>query len=119
MNSGANRRMSSTKMKEKPKDVKYVLRRLWDYMYYYKWWLLLALTLTILANLFALIGPVLSGHIVDDIKDLIVGQANKEILKDIFIYASMMLGFYILSSIFSYILAIIMMKMSKKIHFLD
>ena len=117
MNSGANRRMSSTKMKEKPKDVKYVLRRLWDYMYYYKWWLLLALTLTILANLFALIGPVLSGHIVDDIKDLIVGQANKELLKDIFIYASLMLGFYILSSVFSYILAIIMMKMSKKIVF--
>ena len=48
-------RMSSTKVKEKPKDVKYVLRRLWDYMYYYKWWLLLALALTILANLFALI----------------------------------------------------------------
>lgn len=113
----SNRRMSSTRLKEKPKDVKYVLRRLWDYMYYYKWWLLLALVLTILSNLFALIGPVLSGHIVDDIKCLVVGEANKEVLKDIFTFASMMLGFYILSSVFSYILAIIMMKMSKKIVF--
>ena len=113
----SNRRMSSTRLKEKPKDVKYVLRRLWDYMYYYKWWLLLALVLTILSNLFALIGPVLSGHIVDDIKCLVVGEANKEVIKDIFTFASMMLGFYILSSVFSYILAIIMMKMSKKIVF--
>ena len=105
------------RVREKPRDVKYVLRRIWDYMYYYKWWLLLALFLTIASNLFALIGPVLSGHIIDDIKKLIVGEANKEILKDIFIFASMMLGFYILSSVFSYILAIIMMKMSKKIVF--
>ena len=101
--------------REKPKDVKYVLRRLWDYMYYYKWWLLLALVLTILANLFALIGPVLSGRIIDDIKELIVGEANTIILKDIFIFAGLMLGFYVLSSLFSYILSIIMMKMSKKI----
>ena len=101
--------------REKPKDVKYVLRRLWDYMYYYKWWLLLALILTILANLFALIGPVLSGRVVDDIKELVVGDANREILKDIFLFAGLMLGFYILSSLFSYILSIIMMKMSKKI----
>ena len=96
--------------REKPKDVKYVLRRLWDYMYYYKWWLLLALVLTILANLFALIGPVLSGRIIDDIKELIVGEANTIILKDIFIFAGLMLGFYVLSSLFSYILSIIMMK---------
>ena len=64
-----------------------------------------------------MIGPVLSGHIVDDIKCLVVGEANKEVIKDIFTFASMMLGFYILSSVFSYILAIIMMKMSKKIVF--
>ena len=108
-------RWSSTKMREKPKDVKYVLRRLWDYMYKFKWWLILALVLTILSNLFALIGPLLSGHIIDDIKDLIVGQANKAILRDIFNYALMMFGFYVLSSIFSYILAIIMMKTSKKV----
>ncbi len=43
----------------------YVLRRLWKYLYRYKWLLLAAFVLTVLSNLLALWGPLLSGYAID------------------------------------------------------
>ena len=53
--------------KEKPRDRRYVLIRLWSYLYQYKWLLFLALFLTIVSNLLGLIGPMLSGYAIDAI----------------------------------------------------
>lgn len=97
--------------REKPKNVKHTLKRLWDYLYFFKWYLLGALLLTIGTNLFALIGPYLSGKAIDAI-DFGKGQVD---FKTVSYCAIFMVGFYVLSSIFSYILSIVMMKIGKKI----
>ena len=98
---------------EKPRNVKYVLSRLWDYLSYYKWLLVICMILTVLSNLFSLVGPKLSGLAIDAIE---FGE-GKVIFKDVYKYAFLMLIFYVLSSIFSYILSLLMLKMSKKIVF--
>ena len=50
---------------QKPKDMKYTLKRLWDYMYKFKWLIILAFILTISSNAFALIGPKLLGYAIN------------------------------------------------------
>ena len=96
---------------DKPKDTGYVLRRLWGYIYHYKWMMALALILTISSNMFALIGPMLSGYAIDAIepgKGLVVFQK-------VFYYAAWMIAFYIISSILSYILSVLMIRLSQKL----
>lgn len=46
----------------------YLLRRLWRYFRPYKWMLALAIVLTIVSNVLALIGPKLSGLAIDAIE---------------------------------------------------
>lgn len=96
---------------DKPKDTKYVLRRLWVYFYHYKWMMLLAILLTIFSNMLALIGPMLSGYAIDAIepgKGLVVFQK-------VFYYAGWMIAFYAASSVLAYLLAVLMIKLSQKI----
>lgn len=96
---------------DKPKDTKYVIKRLWYYISHYKWMLILAILLTIASNLFALIGPMLSGYAIDAIepgKGLVV-------FKTVFYYAGWMIAFYILSSVLSYLLSVLMLYLSQKI----
>ncbi len=96
---------------DKPKDTKYVLRRLWLYFYHYKWMMLLAILLTILSNMLALIGPMLSGYAIDAIepgKGLVVFQK-------VFYYAGWMIAFYAASSVLAYLLAVLMIKLSQRI----
>ncbi|MHB8127714.1 MAG: ABC transporter ATP-binding protein [Mobilitalea sp.] len=96
---------------DKPKDTKYVLKRLWNYVYHYKWMLAIAILLTIASNMFALLGPMLSGYAIDAIepgKGLVV-------FEKVFYYAGWMIIFYIISSILSYILSILMINLSQKI----
>ena len=97
---------------EKPKDKKYVLLRLWQYLYRYQWLLALALVLTIVSNLFGLVGPMLSGLAID----AIVEEGNVD-FTTVFFYAGLMLLFYVLSSALSYILSRIMIRLSQKIIF--
>jgi ATP-binding cassette, subfamily B, multidrug efflux pump len=54
---------------DKAKHKKYVLRRLWDYLYFYKTKLFIAIFLTIVANVLSLIGPFLTGRTVDAMTD--------------------------------------------------
>lgn len=96
---------------EKPKDTKYVLRRLWNYVYQYKWLLIIAILLTIASNLFALVGPMLSGYAIDAIEP---GKGSV-IFHRVFYFAGWMIVFYIISSLFSYILSIIMIRLSQRI----
>ncbi len=96
---------------EKPKDAKSVLFRLWKYLYEDKWRLLLAIVLTISSNLFALVGPMLSGYAIDAIEP----GKNAVIFEKVFYYASWMILFYILSSVFSYLLSILMLRISQRV----
>ena len=95
---------------QKPKNRKYVLKRLWDYLMHYKWLILLALILTILSNLFALIGPSLLGEAIDAMDIEKNGFVD---LDKVFYYATLMVIFYILSSIFSYSLSRLMITSSR------
>ena len=97
-------------IKEKPKDRRYVLIRLWSYLYRYKWLLFLALFLTIVSNLLGLIGPMLSGYAIDAIH----GPNDVDFPK-VFFYAGLMIAFYAISSLLSYILTRITIRFSQKI----
>jgi len=96
---------------DKPKDTKYVLVRLWHYINHYKWLLVVAIILTIVSNLFSLVGPMLSGYAIDAIEP----GKGKVIFETVFYYATLMIIFYVLSSIFSYVLSVLMIHISQKI----
>ncbi len=96
---------------EKPRDTKYVLKRLWTYVYQYKWMLIIAVIFAVISNIFALIGPMLSGYAIDAIepgKGLVV-------FRTVFFYAGWMIAFYIISSIMSFILSVLMIRLSQRI----
>ena len=94
---------------EKPKDMKYILKRLWKYLYAYKGKIILAFLLTIASNVFALIGPKLSGYAIDAIE---FGKGNVQFQK-VFYYAGWMIVLSLISSVLSYILSRLMVKISQ------
>lgn len=96
--------------KEKPRDRRYVLLRLWSYLYQYKWLLFLALFLTIVSNLLGLVGPMLSGYAIDAIHG-----PNDVDFPLVFFYAALMIGFYALSSLLTYILTRITIRFSQRV----
>lgn len=113
MNYRGNAKMNSSRTFNKPKNTKYALKRIADYLLKFKWWLIIALILTILSNVFSLLGPLLSGYAIGAI-ELGEGKVNFD---EMYKYAILLIVFYILSSVFSYILALLMMRISKKIVF--
>lgn len=96
--------------REKPKDRRYVLIRLWGYLYRYKWLLFLALFLTIVSNLLGLVGPMLSGYAIDAIHG-----PNDVDFQKVFFYAGLMILFYAVSSLLTYILTRITIRFSQRI----
>jgi len=97
---------------EKPSiKVSYILKRLWKYLYHYKWLLLGAFALSITGNLLALAGPKLSGYAIDAIAP---GPGHVD-FPAVYRYVTMMMVFYIISSILSYALAVIMIKLSRHV----
>lgn len=96
---------------EKPRDTKFVLKRLGSYLYQDKWRIVLAILLTIASNIFALIGPMLSGYAVDAIEP----GKGAVIFEKVFYYGAWMILFYLLSSVLSYILSILMLRISQKV----
>ncbi|MBE0700408.1 MAG: ABC transporter ATP-binding protein, partial [Acholeplasmataceae bacterium] len=93
---------------QKAKNKKYVIRRLWDYLYFYKGRLIFALFLTIVANVLSLIGPYLTGR-------TIASMENGVNFEQVFFFAGLMIVFYLISSLLSYILAVSMVKISKNV----
>ncbi|MDD7739603.1 MAG: ABC transporter ATP-binding protein [Lachnospiraceae bacterium] len=85
--------------------------RLAIYMMEYRWWLLLALLCTIGSNLFALVGPMLSGYAIDAIEP---GKGSV-IFEKVFYYAAWLAIFYVISSVLSYGLQILMIHISRKV----
>ena len=93
----------------KPKK-QYLILRIWRYLYHYKWLLALAFVLTLASNLFNLLGPMLSGRAID----AIYGPGNVD-FKQVFFYAGLMVVFYGAASLLSYLLSILMIRLSQNI----
>lgn len=84
-----------------------------SYLLEYKALLIIAVLLSIGGNLFALVGPMLSGYAIDSI-ELGSGAVN---FSEVYYYCGLMIIFYIISSILTYILAVIMLEVSKRISY--
>lgn len=98
-----------TEEKVKP-NKKYLLLRMWGYLFKFKWILLLAFFLTVSSNVFALLGPYLSGLAIDSI-----GSGSVPVqFKKVFLYCTMMIAFYAISAVLSYILSVVMISLSQK-----
>lgn len=95
----------------KPRDRKKVILRLGKYLLQHKWMVLAAVSLTFTGNLLALLGPMLSGYAIDAI-GVGPGQTNFDL---VLFYCGLMLVFYVLSSGLSYLLSVLMVKISQKI----
>ncbi len=94
-----------------PKNRKKVLLRLWIYLYQYKLYLIVAMLLTFSANILSLIGPALAGYAIDAF-----GTSKGQVdFGKVFYYISWMLVLYLLSSIFAYLLAMLMISLSQKV----
>ncbi len=109
MNAGRNKGMVSDAI-SKPKNTKYVLKRLMQYLLKFKWLLLLAAILTISSNMLALIGPKLSGQAID----LMVGENNVDFAK-INKLLILMVVFFLGSAILSFLLSFIMIRISQNV----
>ncbi len=93
---------------QKAKNLKFVLKKLWHYLTFYKSKLILALFLTVIANVLSLVGPYLTGAAVDAMD----GTVN---FQKVFLYAGLMVGFYLLSAFLNYLLSIAMVKISQSV----
>jgi len=93
---------------DKARNTKYVLKRLWSYLYFYKGKLVLAIFLTIIANALSLVGPYLTGRTISAME----GGVDFQL---VFFFAGLMIFFYLLSSLLSYLLAVAMTKISQSV----
>jgi len=89
------------------------MARLWPYLARHWGLVLTAVVLSIGSNLFALIGPLLSGYAIDGM-ELGTGQVDFD---TVFHYAWLMLLFYLTSSVMSYILSMVMLTLSQRVVF--
>lgn len=88
-----------------------LLRRLWKYFYACKGLLMLALFMNLLSNLLALAGPKLSGYAID----AIAPGAGRVDFAVVFRFSAWMATFYLLSFGLSYILSILMIRLSRRV----
>ena len=94
----------------KPVNKKATLVRLLRYMMHFRWLLLLALALTLFSNVFAMIGPKLSGNAID----CIATEGGVD-FAGVGYYVMLMLLFYLGSSVLSYLLSILMVHISRQV----
>lgn len=93
---------------QKASNRKYVLKRLWDYLFFYKTKLALAIFLTLISNILSLVGPYLTGRTIS-------AMENGVNFRLVFFFAALMIVFYLLSSLLSYILSIAMVRISQSV----
>lgn len=87
-----------------------IIVRLSVYLMQFKWLLLLALVMSIASNVFSLLGPKLSGLAIDAIE---LGKGRVDFNR-VYYYAALMAGFFLLSSVLSYVLAVLMIHITQK-----
>ena len=85
-----------------------VLKRIWKYLRPRSGLLLLAAALSIAGNLIALVGPRLSGRAIDALSG-----ADGVDFPNVFRYALLMIGCYLLSGGMSYLLSVLMIRISR------
>ena len=88
-----------------------VLKRMAKYLLAHKSMLLLCFSLMMISNVLALAAPKLSQKAIDAI-ELGAGKVDFE---SVFFYSALMLIFYVVSAVLSYVLAVMMVKLSQKI----
>jgi len=88
-----------------------ILLRIGKYLLKFKWLLLVAFGLTLVSNTFALIGPTLAGKAIDSIGTQQGGVDMPGVLH----YALLMAIFYLASSIFAYLLSVLMVYISRNV----
>ena len=96
--------------KEKPKNRRKVLLRMAKYFFRYKFTIFLVVLLMLSSNLLALLGPLLSGMAINAV-DLPGGVDFQAVFK----YCFLMAIFYVVSSVLSYVLSVMMIRLSQKI----
>ncbi|MEC6749234.1 ABC transporter ATP-binding protein [Marinilactibacillus sp. XAAS-LB27] len=99
------------KKKEKLKTSRtHVLKRLWSYLFNYKWMLITATILMVTSNALSLIGPYLSGLAIDSIQP---GTGNV-LFQRVFFFVGLMAVFFVLSSILEYLMQLLMIKLTQR-----
>ena len=96
---------------KKPKDTKGALRRLLSYISGYKWILILALLLSFAGNIAGLLGPSLAGSAINEA----AAGAGKVNFQMVGYYAKRMLLCYLISSLLTISINVLMMYVSKDI----
>lgn len=95
----------------KPKDTKGTLLRMLRYMTHFKWVLLGVMILCITSNVLALLGPTLAGKAISAAS----AGKGKVNFSEVYYYAKQMLVFYLVSSLLTISINIIMMYVSRHI----
>lgn len=93
------------------KRKKYLIGRLWKYLSRHKLLIFLALVSMLSGNILGLFGPKLSGNAIDAMG---VGAGSVDFPK-VFYYVALMAVFYIVSGVLSYLLSIIMIRLSRQV----
>ncbi len=96
-------------IRKKPKDTKGTFKRLLRYIGRYKWILLLVFALCFISNILALLGPSMAGAAINEA----AAGAGKVNFPRVYYYAKRMLLCYVLSSLITISINIIMMYVSK------
>lgn len=94
---------------KKPKDTGGTLRRLIKYLAEYKWILLTVLILCLTSNVLSLLGPSLAGAAINEA----AAGAGKVNFQRVFYYAQRMLICYVISSLLTIAINVVMMYVSK------
>ena len=93
---------------DRAKNKGYVLKRLWNYLYFYRRKLFVAILFTIISNVLSLVGPYLTGQTIS-------AMENGVDFNRVFLFAGLMIVFYLLSASMNYILSVQMTKISQSV----
>lgn len=105
------RKSISPSVIEKPQDSKKTLTKLFTYVTEVKWLFICAIILTLSANGLQLLGPKLTGNVID----IISVNQDPNAWENVLFYVFCMLVLYIISSILMYALSSLMIYISQKI----
>lgn len=105
------RKSISPSVIEKPQDSKKTLTKLFTYVTEVKWLFICAIILTLSANGLQLLGPKLTGNVID----IISVNQDPNAWENVLFYVFWMLVLYIISSILMYALSSLMIYISQKI----
>ena len=89
-----------------------VLRRMGKYLFRYPRTVLLAFLLMLTSNLLALAGPALSAKVIDAIEAGVEGTVD---LHTVWVYSAVLVAFYAVSVLLSYLLSLLMIHLSQRI----